>query len=108
MEETSSAAKTRSDRPGWSVIFGHPLRRDAPGKLGLKFRRRLNRTDDYEAGQLVGRLNIPLSDRKWRSEDRRGARDFVPQVVSAFFDGIAVGRYSSSITYQWANNGISS
>ena len=95
MENIYTAVKTRSGRPGWSVIFSHPLRRDARGKLGLKIRRGLDTTDDQRADELVGQLNQLLSDRKWWSPDRRAdalALNFDSKVVSAFFDGIEVGR----------------
>jgi len=98
MEEAFTATKTRSGRPGWSVIFRHPLRRDARGKPGLKIRRGLNTTDDHQADELVAQLKILLSDRKWWSADRRGeaAREFAPQIVAAFFDGIETGRPDSA------------
>ena len=94
MQETHSATKTRSGRPGWSVIFRHPLRRDARGKPGLKIRRGLNTTNDAQADELIEQLNILLADRGWWSADRRSdaEREFAPQVVSAFFDGIEAGR----------------
>ena len=66
MEEGYSATKTRSGRPGWSVIFRHPLRRDARGKPGLKIRRGLNTTDDGQADEYVAQLNRLLSDRRKR------------------------------------------
>jgi energy-coupling factor transporter ATP-binding protein EcfA2 len=98
MEEVYSATKTRSGRPGWSVIFRHPLRRDARGKHGLKIRRGLNTTDDAQADELVRQLNTLLSDRSWWNADRRGnaEREFAPQIVSAFFDGIEVGRIDTA------------
>jgi len=98
MEEGYTATKTRSGRPGWSVIFRHPLRRDARLKPGLKVRRGLNTADDEQADALVAQLNALLSDRRWWSADRRGdaEREFAPQIVSAFFDGIEVGRPDTS------------
>jgi hypothetical protein len=98
MEETYSATKTRSGRPGWSVIFRHPLRRDPRGKPGLKIRRGLNTTDDEQADELVGQLNVLLADHKWWSADRRSdaEREFEPQIVSAFFDGIEVGHLDTA------------
>lgn len=94
MDESYTATKTRSGRPGWSVIFRHPLRRDPRGKTGLKIRRGLNTVDDAQADELVAQLNALLGDRGWWSADRRvdAERDFAPQVVSAFFDGMEVGR----------------
>jgi hypothetical protein len=98
METTYLATKTRSSRPGWSVIFRHPLRRDSRGKPGLKVRRGLDTTSDQEADTLVAELNTLLSDRSWWSADRRAdaERLFKPQIVSAFFDGIEVGPSNSA------------
>ena len=48
-----SVSKSRSNRPGWSVSFRHPLRNDARGKPGLRIRRGLGTTDDAEADKLV-------------------------------------------------------
>lgn len=98
MEDSHSATKTRSGRPGWSVIFRHPLRRDARGKPGLKIRRGLNTTDDAQADELAGQLNVLLGDQSWWSADRRGdaEREFAPQIVSAFFDGIETGRVDTA------------
>jgi len=30
-----TASKTRSNRPGWSISFRHPLRNDSRGRPGL-------------------------------------------------------------------------
>lgn len=94
MTENYTATKTRSARPGWSMTFRHPLRRDTRGKFGLKIRRGLGTADDAEADQLIAQMNILLSDRRWWSADRRSdaEREFAPQIVSAFFDGIEAGR----------------
>ena len=91
------ATKTRSNRPGWSVTFSHPLRSDARGQVGLKMRRGLGTTDDDEAQQLVDQLNELLSDQTWWSLDRRGdaGRHFDGRIVAAFFDGIEVGKADS-------------
>ena len=92
------ATKTRSSRPGWSVTFRHPLRRDARGKPGLKVRRGLNTTDDKEADALVEQLNRLLADKSWWSADRRAdaEREFKLPIVSAFFDGIEVGPFDTA------------
>ncbi len=97
MQDIYTATKTRSGRPGWSVIFRNPLRRDLRGKP-LKIRRGLNTTDDDKADELVAQLNVLLSDRSWWSADRRGdaEREFASQIVSAFFDGIEVGRIDTA------------
>ena len=81
------AAKTRSGRPGWSVTFSHPRRRDARGKYGLKLRRGLGTRDDTEADRLVDQLNTLLSDPSWWSLDRRieAESQFDSVVVDVFF-----------------------
>lgn len=91
------ASKTRSNRPGWSVTFNHPRRIDARGKFGLKVRRGLGTADDATADQLVGQLNEVLADPSWWSLDRRAeaSQRFDSIVVSAFFDGIEVGKIKS-------------
>ena len=92
------ASKTRSNnRPGWSVTFSHPRRTDARGKFGLKVRRGLGTPEDAKADQLVGQLNEILADPSWWSLDRRteGSQRFDAIVVSAFFDGIEVGKIKS-------------
>ncbi|MDE0463424.1 MAG: hypothetical protein OXH93_13490 [Caldilineaceae bacterium] len=96
-EQIYKATKTRSNRPGWSVTFRHPRRRDARGKYGLKVRRGLNTTDDVEADRLVAQLNSLLADPTWWSLDRRmeAERTFAEPAVSAFFDGIEVGVMNS-------------
>jgi hypothetical protein len=97
--EAYTATKTRSARPGWSVIFRHPLRRDARGKPGLKIRRGLNTTDDQEADKLVDQLKMLLSDPRWWSADRRADAErelIAAQIVSAFFDGIEAGHVDTA------------
>ncbi|MDE0071894.1 MAG: hypothetical protein OXO48_19435 [Caldilineaceae bacterium] len=91
------ATKTRSSRPGWSVTFRHPRRKDARGKYGLKVRRGLNTKDDDQADRLVEELQFLLDDPTWWSLDRRmeAERQFAAPVVSAFFDGIEVGVVNS-------------
>jgi len=99
MDEAYTATKTRSGRPGWSVIFRHPMRRDARGKPGLKVRRGLNTSNDAEADALVGQLKKLLQDRSWWSLDRRADAEregFAPQVVAAFFDGIEAGHVDTA------------
>lgn len=91
------ATKSRSNRPGWSVSFRHPCRSDARGKFGLKVRRGLGTTDDAKADMMVEQLNVLLSNQYWWSLDRKkeAERQFDEVVVSAFFDGIQVGRVMS-------------
>lgn len=91
------ATKTRSNRPGWSVTFSHPRRSDARGKFGVKVRRGLGTRDDAEADRLVEQVNILLSDQKWWSLDMRVHAEemFDSAAVSAFYDGIEVGKVKS-------------
>ena len=91
---TYSASKSRSDRPGWSVSFRHPLRRDARGKPGLKMRRGLGTTDEAEAEQLVTEMNVLLTDRTWWNANKRAdaERRFSRPIMAAFYDEIQAGR----------------
>ena len=91
------ASKTRSNRPGWSVTFRHPMRTDSRGQRGLKIRRGLGTADDAEADRLVAQLNELLEDESWWSGDRRieAEQKFSPVVVSTFFDGIEAGTVDS-------------
>ena len=92
------ASKTRSqNRPGWSVIFSHPRRKDTRGKLGLKVRRGLGTKVDAEADRLVEQLNELLANSSWWSLDRRAEAEqqFDGVVISAFFDNIETGRVDS-------------
>lgn len=97
MAQPARASKTRSNRPGWSVIFRHPVRTDSRGQRGLKVRRGLGTSDDVEADRLVAQLNELLEDESWWSGDRRAEaeRKFEPVVVAAFFDGIESGALDS-------------
>lgn len=89
-----SASKSRSNRPGWSVSFRHPLRNDARGKPGLRIRRGLGTTDDAEADQLVAEMNTLLTDRTWWNANKRAEaeRSFSKAIVDAFYDEIQAGR----------------
>ena len=85
-----TASKSRSNRPGWSVTFRHPVRRDSRNEWGLKVRKGLGTSDDAAADLLVGQLNALLQDESWWTGDRRQEAElrFDSVVVSAFFDGI--------------------
>jgi len=98
MKPIYQATKTRSNRPGWSVIFRHPKRSDSRGRPGLKVRKGLGTQNEAEAEQLVNELNLLLSDQRWWSNDRRreAEQQFKNVVVSAFFDGLEAGKISSS------------
>jgi energy-coupling factor transporter ATP-binding protein EcfA2 len=98
MKNIFQATKTRSNRPGWSIIFRHPKRTDSRGQAGLKIRKGLKTQDDNEADRLVGELNELLSDQSWWSADRRKEAElkYSTVIVSAFFDGLEAGKVSSS------------
>lgn len=92
------ASKTRSqNRPGWSVTFSHPRRKDTRGKFGLKVRRGLGTKDAAKADRLVEQLNELLANPSWWSLDRRGEaeRQFNSVVVDSFFDNMESGRIDS-------------
>lgn len=95
---TYKASKTRSKRPGWSVTFRHPLRKDTRGRVGLKVRRGLGTSDPAEADRLVDQLNELLNDYSWWSIDRRTEAEqrYDSVVVAAFFDGMETGKISSA------------
>lgn len=96
--QTYQASKTRTNRPGWSVIFSHPRRRDSRGRFGLKIRKGLNTTNDAEADRLVEQLNELLSDQRWWSIDRRkeALLKFDELIVKIFFTGMESGKVTSA------------
>lgn len=93
-----TATKTRSNRPGWSVTFRHPVRTDSKNQRGLKLRKGLGTAIDSEADEYVRQLNALLADESWWTGDRRtdAAQKFAPVVVSAFFDGIEAAALQSN------------
>ena len=93
-KSTYTASLSRSNRPGWSVSFRHPLRTDARGKLGLKMRRGLGTTDKSRAEQLVTEMNTLLKDPTWWNANKRAdaERKFSKSIVDAFYDEIQTGR----------------
>lgn len=86
---TASKSKTQG-RPGWSISFRHPLRRDTKQKPGLKIRRGLGTTSDDEADRLVSEMNVLLEDERWWSLTRKteATQVFDARVVEAFYDDI--------------------
>lgn len=92
--QSFTASMTRSNRPGWSMTFRHPLRNDARGKPGLKMRRGLGTSDDSEAERLVAQMNELLSDPSWWNATKRSEalNRFSEVVVDAFYDEIQAGR----------------
>ena len=93
-KETYTASKTRSNRPGWSIGFRHPLRNDARGRVGLKMRRGLGTSDEAEADAMVAEMNIILSDQSWWNASKRKEAEirFSKPVIEAFYDEIQAGR----------------
>lgn len=91
---TYVANKTRSDRPGWSIGFRHPLRDDSKGRPGLKMRRGLGTSDEAKAEAMVEEMNIILSDQSWWNASKRKEAEvrFSKPVVEAFYDEIQAGR----------------
>jgi energy-coupling factor transporter ATP-binding protein EcfA2 len=95
--KTFIAGKTRTNRPGWSVTFRHPLRADSRGKPGLKLRKGLGTTDDRIADNLVEELNMLLADQSWWSIDRKNNAEgkFDSRIVKIFYEGIEAGKLDS-------------
>src|ERR1035437_6549813 len=92
-----TANKTRSNRPGWSISFRHPLRNDAKGRPGLKMRRGLGTSDETEADAMVLEMKTILEDESWWNAAKRqeAGRRFRTPVVDAFYDEIQAGRQDS-------------
>lgn len=88
-----TASKTRSNRPGWSITFRHPLRKDARG-TARKIRRGLGTPDAAKADELVEQMNQILRDPSWWHTGRRAEAEsrFAKPVVDAFYDEIQAGQ----------------
>ena len=93
-KDSYRASKSRSNRPGWSISFRHPLRNDSRGRPGLKMRRGLGTADEAEAEAMVGEMNIILGDQSWWNASKRSeaALRFSKPVIEAFYDEIQAGR----------------
>jgi hypothetical protein len=93
-KETYTASKSRSNRPGWSIGFRHPLRVDSKGRPGLKMRRGLGTSDEGEANAMVDEMNVILGDQSWWNAAKRKEAElrFSKPVVEAFYDEIQAGR----------------
>lgn len=91
-KQTFTASKTKSDRPGWTITFRHPLKLDGQRKPGRKMRRGLATTDSDKADAMVSEMNEILRDDTWWNPIRRREAEtrFAPEIVSAFYDGIQV------------------
>jgi hypothetical protein len=96
--ESYTASKARSNRPGWSISFRHPLRTDARGRPGLKIRRGLGTSDVETADKLVTEMNELLADPAWWNTTRRQEAEakFSKVIVDAFYDEIQAGRTEPS------------
>lgn len=93
-DQIYTASKSRSNRPGWSISFRHPLRNDARGRPGLKMRRGLGTPDEAEADKMVGEMNELLGDPGWWNAAKRQEAElrFSRAVVDALYDEIQAGR----------------
>ncbi len=91
-------------RPGFSVSFRHPCRKDSKGKAGLKMRRGLGTADALEADALVVQMNQLLSDEAWWNSAKYpdALKAFDKRIVDAFYDGLQA---SVPDSYE-ARNGI--
>ena len=94
VKEVYTASKTRSNRPGWSIGFRHPLRNDSKGRPGLKVRRGLGTTSEAEADVMVAEMNKILGDQSWWNASKRTEAElrFSKPVVQAFYDEIQTGK----------------
>jgi predicted GTPase len=97
VKDSYNASKSRSNRPGWSISFRHPLRNDSRGRAGLKMRRGLGTSDESEAEAMVTEMNVILSDQSWWNAAKRQEAElrFSQAVVEAFYDEIQAGRHDS-------------
>src|SRR5689334_8912263 len=97
-EQIYSASKSRSNRPGWSISFRHPLRNDARGRPGLKMRRGLGTSDEAEADKMVSDMNELLRDPGWWNAAKRHEAElrYSKAAVDAFYDEIQAGRDDSN------------
>ena len=97
VKHSYSASLSRSQgRLGYSIIFRHPVRRDATtGRPGIRVRRGLGTRDKAEAEQLRDELNQLLSDPKYRTPEARAEakRRFDPRVVEIYFDKMTPKKY---------------
>ena len=96
-QELYTASKTRSNRPGWSIGFRHPLRKDSRGRIGLKVRRGLGTSDETGAEVMVNEMNTILTDSAWWNASKRKEAElrFSKPVVDAFYDEIQAGHEDS-------------
>ena len=88
-EQQFTASLSRSQgRNAWCLIFRHPLRKDALGRMGLRVRRGLGTSDLSEAEHLKEQMNELLGNQEWWTPAVRehAERFYDRRVVSAFYD----------------------
>ncbi len=98
MAKQYRASKTRTNnRPGWTITFRHPLRKDSQGRPGLKVRRGLGTADESEADSLVAEMNELLSNESWWVATKRQEAfgQFHEPIVKAFYDELVARRPDS-------------
>ncbi len=90
-EKIYKASLTRSQkRQAWSMIFRHPIKKDADGKNGLRIHRGLGTSDEAEAQLLIDQINEILNDESmWSYEGKRIAeKQYDARVIDAFYDSL--------------------
>lgn len=95
-----TASKSRSQgRSAWAITFRHPLRTDPRTQQGLKIRRGLGTSDEFEADRLVAEMNELLGNETYHrlSMRQEASRKFSLVIVDAFYDG-----FENSLTDPWA------
>src|SRR5258707_4402267 len=82
-------------RKAWCVIFGHLLRKDGQGRVGLRVRRGLGTSDLTEAKRLRDEMNELLSNPEWWTPAARESaeRMYNSHIVSAFYDYLTPAEY---------------
>lgn len=85
------ASPSRSQgRESWSIIFRHPLRKDAKGKEGLRIRRGLGTADENKAKELVRQMNELLDNVSFWNINAKplAEKQYDERIVSAFYDSL--------------------
>ena len=98
MAKRYTASKSRtSNRPGWTISFRHPLRKDGQGRPGLKVRRGLGTTEEPEAERLVAQMNELLANESWwvATKHQDALAHFDKPIVKAFYDDLVARRPDS-------------
>lgn len=77
-------------RSSWVINFRHPLRIDPRTEQGLKVRRGLSTSDEWQAQQLVDEMNELLGNDSFHNIAMKAeaAHRFSSVIVNAFYDGI--------------------